>query len=99
MIERSAEQSGCELIELLSAAGPGNRGSTHVVLEIEILVVNPDRSRQTKRHLTHALPVPGNHGDSSRYSGQELVIAKARRIEDQNAANMHRGLGSIQIQE
>jgi hypothetical protein len=99
MIKGSTEQASSELIELLAAAGPGNRGSTHVVLEIKILVVNPDWSRQTKRHLTHALPVPGNHGDSGRYPGQELVITKARRIEDQNATNMHRGLGSIQIQK
>jgi hypothetical protein len=99
MVEGPTEKPRRQLIELLSAAWSGHRGSSHVVLESEILIVNPDRPRQSKRNLAHALPVPGHHGNAGRYSGQQLVVTKAWSIEDQHSADVHRGLGSIEIQE
>jgi hypothetical protein len=70
VIKRPAEQPCSELIELLATTWPGNGGTSHVMLEIELLVVDPDRPGDTKWDLAHMLAVPGDHGDSGRDAGQ-----------------------------
>ena len=62
-----------------SVPGSRQRGAAYVVGEVEVLVVDPDRVRETARHPAYALAVAGHERDPVVDVGEQRVVVEARR--------------------
>ena len=55
-VERAAEHVGRELDQLGGAARRGERDPAHVILDVEVGVLDPERMVQLERHLHETAP-------------------------------------------
>ena len=71
----------------------------HVVLEIELRLVDPDRPALLERHELHALPV-ARYARQARFDQvQEVAIRRRLAFEDGHGADVHVGRAVLQLQE
>ena len=76
--------------ELLVVARPGERGQADVVVDVEVLVVDPHRPGLGVRHLHHPLPEAGDLMEASGDVVLELVEADPATAVAQRPALDHR---------
>ncbi len=100
-VERPGLEPGDELGELGVRPRPGQRGAADVVADVEVLVVDPDRVREPGRDPADPLPVPGDERDAGGDVLDEAVEVKAagRRLEDHDAADVHRRRRLLEVEE
>ena len=71
---------GDQLAELVDRARAGQRGATHVVGEVEVRVVHPDRVGEPAGHLPHHLAVARHERDPVVDVGDQAVVVEAREL-------------------
>jgi hypothetical protein len=97
-------QAGGKGLELLDGARLGQHHVAHVVVEVDVVVVDPDRVGEVERHQRE---LPGEHRRHVHALGDvrldRLVVALAGvaggRLEQVEAADVHRHLGAFHVQE
>lgn len=102
-VEAGADDIADEVAELLHGAGPGQAAVAHMVLEVELRVLDPVRLVEVERGFEQAAP---EHRQQVQARGDQLLDgleAEAGRggrgVEDGQAAHVHgHGIG-LQIQE
>jgi hypothetical protein len=69
--------------------------------DIEILVVNPHRPRDTERHFTDPLAIARDKGDASTDQSYEALMVKTFRWRPKNghATYVHGSRGILEVQE
>ncbi len=90
-----------ELPELGRRPGPRQRRAPHVVGEVEVLVVHPDRPGQPGGHAADPLPVAGHEGDAFADQGDQTLVVErlTAGIEDVHRADMARRVCRVQGQQ
>jgi hypothetical protein len=82
---------------------PRGTGLDHVTVDVEFLVVHPDRRVQAERHLRDALPVPRRAGEPARDVIAKITEGRGRtllgRAELSRPANMHMCVRALDSQE
>ena len=102
-VEQAGVQTGAQRLHLRHGAGLRQHGAAHVVVEVDVVVVDPDRVGQVKRHQCQ---LAGEHrrqvhaaGDMGLDRIEPVVHRSGRRLEQRQAADMHRHLGTFEVQK
>src|SRR4051812_22512242 len=59
-----------QVAELIHASRPGQRASPYVVVDVEVLVIDPDRVGEVAGHHPDLLPIAGHQADAG---GDEIA--------------------------
>ncbi len=77
--------------------------TTHVVVEIDLTTVRPDRVGEVQRHLRQPAPVERRQIQAAHQQPPDLAVEIAlvtfRQIEDMKRTDMHWRLGRFEMQE
>ena len=102
-VERTAGDLGGERRELARSTGRRQRGAAHVVVEVEVGILDPQRVVQVERHgheaaperreQVHPLPQQVAHPVDVERRGRR------RRVEDRRAQHVHVGRGRLDGEE
>ena len=103
-VEQHRMQPRRQRLELLERARLGQHHVAHVVVEVDVVVVDPDRVGEVERHQRE---LAGEHRRHVHALGDvrlhRLVVALAGvaggRLEQVEAADVHRHLGAFHVQE
>ena len=79
VVQRPGHQPGRQVAQLLVAARLGQGRAADVVGDVEVGVVDPDRTGQPARHLDHLLPVAGHQGQPLLDQRDQAVVVEAGR--------------------
>ena len=102
---RPVEGARCDprdqLAELVVVTGAWKSRSAHVVGELEVRIIDPDRRRQPARDPLQPLPVARDEGDAVRDQVDQPVVVQPRlaRVEDLEGRVVHRRPGGLDGQE
>ena len=90
-VQRTGDDAGDQLAQLLEAAGARQCGAAYVVAEVEVRVVDPDRVGQPAGDLLDLLPVARHERDPVTDQLDQLVVVEARvaRVEDLDRGVVH----------
>ncbi len=75
-IEGTRDDPRDQVTQLLGVAGAGQRGAAHVVADVEVLVVDPDRGGEMPRDRLHALAVARHERDPVEDQRHEPVVVE-----------------------
>ena len=98
-VELLGEHARAEVHELLVAARRGQRGVAHVVLEVEVGVVGPQRAARVGGREHEPLAVARHHVQAAADRVEEVVVARDRPLGDDERADVHVRHGSLLVQE
>jgi hypothetical protein len=88
-VELLREHAAGEVLQLLLAAGRRQRCGAHVVPEVEVGVVDPDRPPLAERHEAQLLAEARHQREPSLDVPEQLVIRRGLAREDRHAGNVH----------
>lgn len=90
-------------LERRMVAGPRKDDAAHVMVEIDTLVLDPDRARELDRQSREPAPEDRREmepaPDVAPRAGQEIDAAARRRLVEMDRADVHRRLGRFEIEE
>ncbi len=99
-IQALGEDPAGQRAQLGILPGRGQRGVAHVVLKIEVGVVNPARTALAQGHLGQALAVAGHQGQAVLDVVKQLAVRRRVSLEDEDGGHVHvRGPALLQVQE
>ena len=93
------EDASREHLQLVLAPRRGQRGVTHVVAQIEVLVVDPARAGLGERNLRQALPIARHQAEARVDVRQQPIIRGRVSGEDQRTPHVHVRRSVLQMQE
>ena len=92
--------------ELFPRSRTRQRGVAHVIRDVELVVVDPDRPALLVRHVHQPAPEPGQErkarqDEISHFADPEpsVGVEERRALEDAHRAHVHRVLGPLHVQE
>ena len=98
-IERLREQAADQLLQLGFSARRRQSGVAHVVLEVELGLVDPDRPALLERNEHHALPVARDLLQPRLDQREEVPIRRRWALENGHRADVHMGAAILDFQE
>ncbi len=98
-VELLGEDPRREDPQLLLRAGRRQRSLAHVVVEIEVGVVDPDRPALAEGDEAQLLAEAGDEVEAGADVLAELVLAGRRSLEDRGRGDVHVGAVSLHVQE
>ncbi|MCU0949880.1 MAG: hypothetical protein MUC68_02175 [Burkholderiaceae bacterium] len=102
-VERGGVQARHAVIELRTRAGPRQRHALHVMVEIDLVAAQPRGVGEPQRHRQQAprerLGQMQSRADQAPDLGGEVAVEAGRQREQAQAADMHRHLGRLELQE
>ena len=98
-VEALAEDAGDQALELLVVAGRGQRGVAHVVVEVEVGVVGPERAAGLEARPDEALAVARHEVQARLDVRLEEAELGRRALEDHHAADVHVRAGALLDEE
>ena len=101
-VERAREHASDGTLELEPPARGRDRGPPQVKIEVESIVVDPQRTREPERHAHHSLTQPRGEMQPRLHDALHVVVgegAVVARIEDRDAGDVHVHGGRLQVQE
>ena len=81
------------------AAGSGQRAVAHVVLEVEVGVVDPHRTAEVHGDEAHSLAVARHERQLACEELHEAVIGRGWSFEDRARADVHVGDAVLEVEE
>ena len=100
-VERARQHASDGPLELEPSARRWDRRSSQMEVEVEPIVIDPERTRQPERHLQHALPQPRRHVQPRLDHPLHVVVGErtvVAGIEDRDARDVHDGRG-LEVEE
>ena len=88
-IELLGEEPADQLLQLGLAARDGQGGAAHVVLEVELRLVDPHGPALLERHLENALPIARHLRQPRLHEPQHVAERRRRAFEDGAGAHVH----------
>ena len=86
-----------------SPPGSGHGGQPHVVVDVEVGVVHPDRVAQAERHLDQPAPEDRGAGDAGGdrllHPLEGVAARDGRRVEDQGHGHVHVEARGLEVEE
>ncbi len=79
-----------QLAQLASAARRWDGGMPHVIADLEVRVVGPDRAKDLQRGGPHDLAVPRHERKFRGDQPDEVLIGRSRALEHRDRADVHR---------
>jgi hypothetical protein len=102
-VEQRGVQARDELLELVHRAGLAQRDVTDVVVEVDVVVLDPDRVGELERHRRELAREQPREMEALREHPLHRLVVVAlvalRQLEQHQAADVHRGLGGFEVQE
>jgi hypothetical protein len=98
-VEPLREDAAGQVAQLLLAAGLGQRGLAHVVVEVEVRVVDPDRTALAQRHERELLPVAGHEVEPALERLCHLGLLGRVALEQQDGRHVHVRAVVLQVEE
>ena len=98
-VELLRHHAADEVAQLLVAARRGQRGAPHVVVEVEVPVVHPDRAGERERRKAHPLAVARDEVELGRDRVDNGVLRRRRALEDAYGADVHVADRVLDVQE
>jgi hypothetical protein len=100
-VERTALDARHELVQLGIGARARERRPAHVVGEVEVFVVDPDRVGQPARHPAYALAITRYEGDAVTDQVDQALVVESRLgcLEDGYPADVHRCRRLLEVEE
>ena len=98
-VELLGEDPRREVAQLLLGAGRRQRGLAHVVVEVEVGVVDPDRPALAEGHEAQLLAEARDEVEARGDVLAELLVAGGRALEDRRRGDVHVGALSLHVQE
>jgi hypothetical protein len=98
-IQLLGEHARHQAHQLVLAAGLRQRGLAHVVLEVEVRVVDPHRTPGLQRRLRELLPVARHQVQPHPQRVQELLEVRRRALEDRHRPDVHVRVVALLVQE
>ena len=90
-VELLREHAAGEVLQLLLAAGRRQRGGAHVVLEVEVGVVDPHRPALAERHEAQLLAEARHQREPPLDVLEQLLVRRGLALEDRHAGDVHVG--------
>lgn len=72
---------------------------THVVVDIEVRIIDPDRPAEVTRHSLDYLPVAGNVAELAGDHGHQVLHTRRRPLEDPDGGDVHVADTVLDVQE
>ncbi len=88
-VELLGEDASRHPAEHVLVAGRGEGRVAHVVAEVELGVVDPERPAGLGRRERQLLAVPGHEVQAAVDVVEEVLVARGRPLEDRHAADVH----------
>jgi hypothetical protein len=98
-IELLREDPRGEVSQLLLGAGGREAGAPHVVLEVQVRIIDPDRPTLAEGHETKLLAKARHQMQPQFDVIAELVVRRRRALEDRRRGDVHVGAIALQVQE
>ena len=98
-IQALGEDPRREALQLLPAAGGGQRRVAHVVLKAEAGVIDPDRAAAVKRCVGQLVAVARDQMQPPADLLKELLDRRWRAFEDRQSTHVHVRMRSLLVQE
>jgi hypothetical protein len=98
-VEALAEHAPGEVAQLLGAARSGDGRVPHVVEDLEVLVVHPQRAAEVERHRPDVLPVPRHLRQLAQEQPHDVPVRGHGPVEDRHRAHVHGGVGALGVEE
>ena len=100
-VQRPGLDPRAELAQLLVRAWAGKCGTAHVVGDVEVGIVDPDRIGEVTGYETYFLPVARNERDSFLDQVDQPLVVEAigRQLEDSQPADVHGRGTSFEVEE
>ena len=98
-VERLGHDPSHQAAERGVVTGCGQRRVSQMVGEVEVRIVDPDRSAQLQRHRTHSLAVAGDKVQLGRDHAREVVERRGRVGKQAYPADMHVADPVLQVEE
>ena len=83
----------------LSPPGDGQRGVAQVVLDVEVRVVDPDRTAQLEGDEADLLAVPRHQVELGVHHGDDVAERRRRTLEDRHRGDVHVGHVVLNVEE
>ena len=98
-VELLGEDPRREVAQLLLGAGRRQRGLAHVVVEVEVGVVDPDRPALVEGDEAQLLAEARHQVQARLDVVAELVVGGRRALEDDRRGDVHVGAGPLHVEE
>ena len=98
-VELLGEDPGGEVAQLLLGARRRQRGLAHVVVEVEVGVVDPDRPALVEGHEAQLLAEARDEVQARVDVVAELLVGRRRALEDDRRGDVHVGAASLHVEE
>ena len=98
-VQRRREGLGDRLAELLFAAGRGQLRAAHVVVDVEVGVIDPEGTAELQRRHREPLAQARQQVQAAADAGEELLVAGRLALADQHGADRHVPVGLLVGQE
>ncbi len=98
-VELLGEDPRRQVAQLLLGAGRRQRGLAHVVVEVEVGVVDPDRAALVEGDEAQLLAEARDEVQARGDVVAELRVARRRPLEDDRRGDVHVGAGSLHVEE
>ena len=98
-VELLGEDPRRQVAQLLLGAGRRQRGLAHVVVEVEVGVVDPDRAPLVEGDEAQLLAEARDQVQARGDVVAELVVGGRRALEDAGRGDVHVGAGALHVQE
>ena len=98
-VELLGEDPRRQVAQLLLGAGSGQRGLPHVVLEVEVGVVDPDRPALAEGDEAQLLAEAGDQVQPRGDVVAELGVTRRRPLEDAGRGDVHVRAGTLHVEE
>ena len=98
-VERDGEDAAAERGELLVGARGRQRGVPHVVAEVEVRVVDPDRPALVERDPCELLPVARHEVQALVQRGLHVLVRGRFALEDHDRGDVHVRLAGLDVEE
>jgi hypothetical protein len=98
-VQLLGEDSRRQVAQLLLGARRRQRGLTHVVLEVEVRVVNPNRPALAEGNEAELLAEAWHQVQPRGDVVAELTDARCRPLEDAGRGDVHMGAGALHVQK
>ena len=93
------EDARGQAAQLLPAPGRGQRGVANVVLEVEVGIVHPHRPAAVERRGGQLVAIARHEMQPPADLLQQLAHRRRRALDDDQAADVHVGVGSLLVQK
>ncbi len=98
-VQRLREDPPCQGAQLLLGARRGQRGRAHVVLEVEVRVVDPLRAPLPQRDGRQPLAVAGDQVQPPLDLGHQLLVAGRVALEQHHRGHVHVSRRVLEVEE